>query len=93
MIVSFHSKDTAKIWQGERVKSIPAEIQQIGRRKLKMINSSQNLNDLRIPPANRLEKLKENRSDFFSIRINNQWRIIFRWENNNAYDVEIIDYH
>jgi toxin HigB-1 len=93
MIVSFHSKDTAKIWQGERVKSIPFEVQQIGRRKLRMINSSQNLIDLRIPPANRLEKLKGNMSDFFSIRINNQWRIIFRWENNNAYDVEIIDYH
>ncbi|HDR50942.1 MAG TPA: plasmid maintenance system killer family protein [Mariniphaga anaerophila] len=93
MIVSFHSKDTAKIWQGERVKSIPAEIQQIGRRKLRMINSSQNLNDLRVPPANRLEKLKGDRSGFFSIRINNQWRIIFRWEDNNAYEVEIIDYH
>ncbi|MBW6537266.1 MAG: type II toxin-antitoxin system RelE/ParE family toxin [Mariniphaga sp.] len=93
MIVSFHSKITARIWQGERVKSIPVEIQQIGRRKLRMINSSQNLNDLRIPPANRLEKLKGNMSDFFSIRINNQWRIIFRWEENNAYDVEIIDYH
>ena len=93
MIVSFQSKNTAKIWQGKRVKSIPVEIQQIGRRKLRMINSSQNLNDLRIPPANRLEKLKGNRSDFFSIRINDQWRIIFRWENNNAYDVEIIDYH
>lgn len=93
MIVSFHSKGTAKIWQGERVKLIPTEIQQIGRRKLRMINSSQNLNDLRIPPANRLEKLKGNMNDFFSIRINNQWRIIFRWEDNNAYDVEIIDYH
>ena len=91
MILSFGSKDTEKIWNGEIAKKIPIEIQQAGRRKLRMINNSQNWSDLRIPPSNRLEKLKG--SDFFSIRINNQWRIIFRWIENNAYDVEIIDYH
>ena len=91
MIVSFGSKDTEKIWNGERVKKMPIEIQQIGRRKLRMINNSQNWTDLRMPPSNRLEKLQG--SDFYSIRINDQWRIVFRWIDNNAHDLEIIDYH
>jgi toxin HigB-1 len=91
MIVSFDSKDTEKIWNGEPVKKIPIEIQQIGRRKLRMINNLQNWSDLRIPPSNRLEKLQD--SDFYSIRINDQWRIVFRWIDNNATTVEIIDYH
>lgn len=91
MIVSFGSKDTEKIWNGERAKKIPVETQQIGRRKMRMINNSQNWSDLRIPPSNRLEKLQG--SDFYSIRINDQWRIVFRWIENNAYDVEIMDYH
>lgn len=91
MIVSFGSKNTEKIWNGERVKKIPDEIQQIGRRKLRMINNSQNWTDLRIPPSYRLEKLQG--SDFYSIRINDQWRIVFRWIDNNTHDVEIMDYH
>ncbi|MBK7479172.1 MAG: type II toxin-antitoxin system RelE/ParE family toxin [Bacteroidales bacterium] len=91
MIVSFGSKDTERIWNGEQVKKIPIEIQQVGRRKLRMINNSQNWTDLRIPPSNRLEKLKG--SDFFSVRINDQWRIVFLWEGNNAHNVEITDYH
>jgi len=91
MIVSFGSKNSEKIWNGERVKKIPSEIQQIGRRKLRMINNSQNWSDLRIPPSNKFEKLKG--SDFYSIRINDQWRIVFRWIDNNAHDVEIVDYH
>ena len=93
MIISFGSKETEKIWHGERAKKIPMEIQQVGRRKLRMINNSQDLTDLRIPPSNRLEKLQGKGKDFHSIRINNQWRIVFRWENNHAHDVEIIDYH
>ena len=93
MIISFGSKDTEKIWHGERVKKIPLEIQHIGRRKLRMLNNSQNLTDLRTPPSNRLERLKGKGKDFHSIRINDQWRIVFRWDNNHAYDVEIIDYH
>ncbi len=93
MIVSIGSKDTERILQGKRVKKIPLEIQQVGRRKLRMIHNSQNLADLRIPPSNRLEKLKGKGKDFYSIRINDQWRIIFRWENNNTYDIEIMDYH
>ena len=93
MIVSFGSKVTEKIWQGERVKKLPLEIQQIGRRKLRMLNNSRDVNDLRIPPSNRLEKLKGNKKEFYSIRINNQWRIIFKWENNHSLEVEILDYH
>ncbi|MBE9509670.1 MAG: type II toxin-antitoxin system RelE/ParE family toxin [Bacteroidetes bacterium] len=93
MIVSFGSKDTERIWQGDRVKKIPLEIQQVGRRKLRMIHNSQSLADLRIPPSNRLEKLKGKGKDFYSIRINDQWRIVFRWENNHTYDLEIMDYH
>lgn len=91
MIVSFGSKDTERIWNGQQVKKIPIEIQQVGRRKLRMINNSQNWTDLGIPPSNRLEKLKG--SDLYSIRINDQWRIVFLWEGNNAHNVEITDYH
>jgi proteic killer suppression protein len=91
MIVSFGSKETEKIWNGEGVKKIPLEIQKIGRRKLRMLNNSQDIADLRIPPSNKLEKLKG--SDFYSIRINDQWRIVFLWDNGQASEVEIIDYH
>ena len=93
MITSFGSKETEKIWNGDRVKNLPQEIQQIGRRKLRMINNSQNLTDLKIPPSNKLEKLSEKMSDFYSIRINDQWRIVFKWEDGNANEVTIIDYH
>jgi toxin HigB-1 len=93
MIISFGDKDTEKIWIGEWVKKIPNEVQEIGRRKLRMINNAVDLNDLRIPPANRLEKLHGNLKMFYSIRINDQWRIIFKWSTGNASEVEIIDYH
>lgn len=93
MIVSFGNSETEKIWNGIRVKKLPVEIQNVGRRKLRMLNNSINLADLRIPPANRLEKLSGNLKDFYSIRINDQWRIIFKWETGNAYEVEIVDYH
>jgi len=92
MIVTFGSKNTEKIWIGKRVKSITNEIQEIGRRKLRMLNNSQSLMDLKVPPSNKLEKLL-NLNNFYSIRINDQWRITFKWENNNAYEVSIIDYH
>ena len=93
MILSFGSRETEKIWNGERVKNISPEIQQIGRRKLRMLNNSQNLADLRIPPSNGLEKLSGKKNDFYSIRINDQWRIIFKWEDGNATEVTIMDYH
>jgi proteic killer suppression protein len=93
MIVSFGSKDTEKIWDGIRVIKLPLEVQTVGRRKLRMINNSQSIQDLTIPPSNKLEKLKGQLKDYFSIRINDQWRIIFKWESGNAIDIEIIDYH
>ncbi|HCQ12234.1 type II toxin-antitoxin system RelE/ParE family toxin [Flavobacterium sp.] len=93
MIISFGSKDTERIWNGILIKKPSREIQEIGRRKLRMLNNSIDINDLRIPPSNRLEKLSGNLRDFYSIRINNQWRIIFIWENGNASTVEIVDYH
>ena len=93
MIISFGSKETEKIWNGIVVKKPSIEIQQIGRRKLRILNNSQDLNDLRILPSNRLEKLNGTLKDFYSIRINNQWRIIFIWKDGNATAVEIIDYH
>jgi proteic killer suppression protein len=93
MLTSFGNKDTQKIWEGERVKVLPAEIQEIARRKLRMLNNSQNLTDLMIPPSNRLEKLKGTLKNFYSIRVNDQWRMIFKWNNGNAEEVELIDYH
>lgn len=93
MILSFSSKETEKVWTGIRSAKLPGEIQNIARRKLRMINNSINVNDLRVPPSNHLEKLKGSKDGFYSIRINNQWRIIFRFVNGNAFDVEIIDYH
>ena len=93
MIVSFGSKETEKIWNGIRINKLPNEIQEVGRRKLRMLNNAQNLNDLKIPPSNRLEKLGGNLKEYYSIRINDQWRIIFKWKENNASEVTIIDYH
>ncbi len=93
MIKSFTCKETEKIWNGIQSRKLPADIQDVARRKLRMINNAQNINDLRIPPANHLEKLSGNLEGLHSIRINRQWRIIFRWENDNAFEVEIIDYH
>ena len=93
MIISFGNLATEQVWNGNRVKKLPIEIQNMGRRKLRMINNSVDITDLRIPPANRLEKLSGKLKDFYSIRINDQWRIIFRWNTGNASEVEIIDYH
>ena len=93
MILSFGNSDTEKVWNGVRTKGIPGEIQDLGRRKLRMLNNSTNLTDLRIPPGNRLEKLSKNLKEFYSIRINDQWRIIFKWQSGNAFEVEILDYH
>jgi proteic killer suppression protein len=93
MILSFGSKETEKIWLGERIPKLPNEIQEIGRRKLRMLNNSQNLMDLKIPPSNRLEKHTGNMKDFYSIRINDQWRIVFKWANGSALEVKIMDYH
>ena len=93
MIVSFGNTDTEKIWNGIRVKGLPGEIQEIERRKLRMLNNSTNLIDLKVPPSNRLEQLSGRMKEFYSIRINDQWRITFRWQSGNAFEVEILDYH
>jgi proteic killer suppression protein len=93
VIKTFKDDETQRIYQRQRSRKLPLDIQQVALRKLRMINNAMNLNDLRIPPANRLEKLSGDRAGQWSVRINDQWRICFRWENGNAYDVEITDYH
>ncbi len=93
MIKSFSSKETQKIWEGQFSKKLPPDIQRIARRKLRMLNNSRIINDLKVPPANNLEQLKGNRKGQYSIRINDQWRICFTWKNEDCYDVEIVDYH
>jgi proteic killer suppression protein len=93
MIRTFRNRETEKIFKREYSKKLPSDIQQIALRKLRMLNRSINLNDLRIPPANRLEKLKGEREGQYSIRINDQWRICFEWYGNDSFKVEIIDYH
>jgi proteic killer suppression protein len=93
MIRSFKDREAEKIFMRERSRRFSEEIQRIAFRKLRMLNRSQNLNDLRMPPANRLEKLKGTRAGQYSIRINDQWRICFEWQENDAFQVEIVDYH
>ena len=93
MIKNFKDDETQKIYQRQRSRKLPSDIQQVALRKLRMINNSVSINDLRVPPANHLEKLSGNRAGQWSIRINDQWRVCFRWEGSDAYDVEIADYH
>ena len=93
MIISFKDKETEKIWNGIVSTKLPFEIQHIVRRKLRMINNSQNINDLRTPPGNRLEKLQGDLKNKYSIRINDQWRIIFGWDGSDSFEIEINDYH
>lgn len=93
MIKSFSCKETEKIWNGKISGKFPSTIQQTARRKLVHINSAISINDLRVPPGNRLEKLEGEMKGFYSIRINNQWRIIFVWNVDNAFNVSITDYH
>jgi proteic killer suppression protein len=93
MIRSFASRATAEVWEGNGTRSLPPDIQDRVRRKLRMLNNAGVLQDLRIPPNNQLEKLSGNRSGQFSIRVNRQWRVCFRWDDGDAYDVEVVDYH
>lgn len=93
MIKSFRCSETEKIFNRFFSKKLPQSIQETAFKKLRMLNRAQNLNDLRVPPNNRLEALKDDRKGQYSIRVNDQWRICFRWEANEAYDVEIVDYH
>ena len=93
MIASFRDKETATVWGGLRSRRLPPDIQSVALRKLRLLNSARRLDDLRVPPANRLEALAGNRSGQHSIRINDQWRICFVWSDRNAHQVEIVDYH
>jgi len=93
VIKSFKSKETEKIFNRERSRRLPPGIQQVALRKLRMLNRAMTLEDLRIPPANRLEKLTGDRAGQYSIRINDQWRICFEWRDRDAFNVEITDYH
>ncbi len=93
MIESFKCKETERIFNRQFSRKLPQDIQKIAFRKLRMLNRSSTLNDLKVPPANRLETLSGKRKGQYSIRINDQWRICFKWEKGNAYDVEITDYH
>jgi len=93
MIVSFKCKETEKIWNQELSKRFPLSIQKVALRKLLMLNAAKSLQDLRVPPGNRLESLKGERLGQHSMRINKQWRICFVWKNGNAHNVEITDYH
>lgn len=93
MIRSFADRETERIWSGERSRRLPPDIQGPALRKLRLINAARRIDDLRIPPGNRLEALSGNRRGQHSIRINSQWRICFRWKDGEAEDVEICDYH
>jgi toxin HigB-1 len=93
MIVSFRDDETATIWSGRRSRRLPGDIQAPALRKLRLLNNAKRLEDLRVPPGNRLEVLKGNRAGQHSIRINDQWRICFGWKDNHAHEVEIVDYH
>ena len=93
VIKSFKDVETEKIYHRQWSRKLPGDIQQLALRKRRMLSNAVSLNDLRIPPANRLEKLGGSREGKYSIRINDQWRICFEWRENSAYEVEIVDYH
>jgi toxin HigB-1 len=93
VIVSFRDTDTATIWSGRRSRRLPGDIQAVALRKLRLLNNAKRLDDLHVPPGNRLEALRGNRAGQHSVRINDQWRICFTWKDNHAHQVEIVDYH
>lgn len=93
MIRNFADKEAERIWNGERSRKLPSEIQQAARRKLTQLEAAEQANDMRVPLGNRLEELKGKRKGTYSMRINDQWRITFRWSGGDAHDVRIEDYH
>ena len=93
MIKTFNDGETEKVYHRQRSRKLPSNIQQVALRKLRMINNAVSINDLRVPPANRLEKLSGSRAGQWSIRINDRWRVCFRWKDSDAYNVEITDYY
>jgi len=93
VIQSFRCKETKQIWESKGSRRLPANIQRTALRKLLQLHSAGTLEDMRVPPANRLEALKGNRAGQYSVRINDQWRICFSWKDGDAHAVEIVDYH
>jgi len=93
MIQSFRDRETEKVFRREGTRKLPSDIQRVAQRKLALLDAAESLQDLRVPPGNRLEKLSGERNGQHSIRINDQWRVCFRWRERDAYDVEIVDYH
>ncbi len=93
MIRSFRDKDAARLFERQPVRRLPPDLQRVALRKLRQLDAAVELTDLRVPPGNRLEKLVGERAGQCSIRINDQWRICFRWHAGDAHDVEIADYH
>ena len=93
MIKSFRDRDTERLFQRLPAKTLGAGVQRVALRKLRMLDAATVLDDLRVPPGNRLERLKGDREGQYSIRVNRQWRVCFRWRSGDAYDVEIVDYH
>ncbi len=93
MIQNFKDKEAQKVFERKHSRKLPLDIQQVALRKLRMLNRAETLQDLRVPPANRLEHLVGDREGQYSIRVNDQWRICFVWQNGDALDVEIVDYH
>jgi proteic killer suppression protein len=93
VIKSFRDRDTERLFQRRPVRKLGSDVQKVALRKLRMLDAATVLDDLRLPPGNRLEKLKGDRAGQHSVRINQQWRICFRWRSGDAYDVEIVDYH
>ena len=93
MIKAFRDRETERLWKEERSRRIPATLRRVALKKLQMLNAAAVLGDLALPPGNRLERLRGDREGQYSIRINDQYRICFEWRDNNAYDVEITDYH
>ena len=93
MIQSFADRDSERLFRREFVRRFPGQLQRLMLRKLALVDAAEQLEDLRVPPGNRLEKLKGDRAGQHSIRVNDQWRICFRWKNGNAFDVAVVDYH
>ena len=93
MIKNFADREAEQIFRGQHSRRLPSDLQRVALRKLVQVNAAASLDFLRVPPGNRLEKLAGKRAGQHSIRINDQWRICFRWRNGDAHDVEIVDYH
>ena len=93
MIRSFADRDTERVFNRDRCRKFSAEVQRVALRKLLLLDAAESLDDLRVPPGNRLEKLRGDREGQYSIRVNDQWRIVFRWQGTDAHDVRLTDYH